>query len=213
MSAATLPNLPRGQHLVLADLLGRSCAKDAGLAVIGAAWVALASQIAIPLGFTPVPLSLGTFAVLTVGSALGSQRGLAAVAIFAAAGWLGAPVFAGGHHGLELPTSGYILGYMLAAFFVGRAAEQGWDRSAIRAFAVMAGASAVIYLFGVPYLVFATNTGWWPAIAQGAVPFIPGDLLKAAAAGASIPALWHLLAARRATRTKSSEPEKKSTSA
>jgi biotin transport system substrate-specific component len=193
--------------------LGRSCAKDAGLAVIGAAWVAIASQIAIPLGFTPVPLSLGTFAVLTVGAALGSQRGLAAVAIFAAAGWLGAPVFAGGQHGLELPTSGYILGYMLAAFFVGRAAELGWDRSAVRTFAVMTGASAAIYLFGVPYLVFATDAGWWDAIAQGLVPFVPGDLLKAAAAGAFIPGSWHLLAARRVTRTKSPSPQNRPTSA
>ncbi|MDR2113950.1 MAG: biotin transporter BioY, partial [Bifidobacteriaceae bacterium] len=112
-------------NLVFAELWGRSRVKDAVWVTAGAAWVALLGQISIPLGFTPVPLSLGTFAVLTAGTALGATRGAAAMVLFLVAGWAGAPVFAGGHSGIGLPTTGYVLGYVAAAALAGRAARRG----------------------------------------------------------------------------------------
>jgi biotin transport system substrate-specific component len=187
-STLALPSRPR-QLPVLADLAGRSRALEVALVVAGAAWVAALGQVAIPLGFTPIPLSLGTFAVLTAGAALGPARGAAAMILFAAAGCAGAPVFAGGLSGIGLPTMGYVLGYVVAAGLAGRAARGGLDRSPGRAFVVMAAASAAIYLLGVPYLAWSAGLSLAQAAVQGMLPFLVGDLIKAAAAAALVPAL------------------------
>jgi biotin transport system substrate-specific component len=172
--------------------------------VVGAVWVAALGQVSIPLGFTPIPLSLGTFAVLTAGAALGPLRGLAAMAVFLAAGAAGAPVFAGGQSGLGSPTLGYVLGYLAAAAVAGACARRGLDRSPGRAFLAMATASAVVYAFGVPYLALAADLSLADGIVQGVVPFLVGDLIKATAAAALLPTLWrasHLTpTARRAPR-------------
>ncbi|MDR2453928.1 MAG: biotin transporter BioY [Bifidobacteriaceae bacterium] len=183
---------PRRAGAVLGDLLGRSRAAEAVLVLAGAVWVAALGQVAVPLGFTPVPLSLGTFAVLTAGSALGARRGAAAMALFVAAGAAGAPVFAGQQGGLGLPTLGYAVGYIAAAALAGRAAERGWDRSPGATLGVMAAGSALIYLVGVPYLVAAANLGWAAGLSQGVAPFLLGDLIKAALAAAVLPAVWRL---------------------
>jgi biotin transport system substrate-specific component len=186
---------------VLADLVTasggvsqvRAWATDVALVVGGAAWVAVLGQIAVPLGFTPIPLSLGTLAVLSAGSALGAKRGAAALGLFLVAGAAGLPVFAGHHSGLGLPTLGYVLGYVAAASFAGWAAARGTDRSYWRTLIVMVGASALIYAVGVPYLAVAMHLTLAQAMMQGLVPFLVGDLVKAALAAAVGPVAWGLV--------------------
>ncbi|MDR2252487.1 MAG: biotin transporter BioY [Bifidobacteriaceae bacterium] len=180
--------VPRGGATALADLAGRSLARDLVQVVAGAAWVAALGQIAVPLPFTPVPLSLGTFAVLTAGAALGSSRGAAAMGLLLVAGVAGAPVFAGGGHGIGLPTMGYVLGYALAAAIAGRATRRGAARSYVRDLVWLAGASAAVYAVGAPYLAVAAGLGAAEAVAQGVAPFLVGDLLKAAVAAGVLPA-------------------------
>ena len=80
----------------------------------------IAAQIAIPLPFTPVPLTLQTFAVLLAGAALGSLRGVASMGLYALMGVVGVPWFAEGSSGFSSASFGYILGFILAAFIVGR---------------------------------------------------------------------------------------------
>jgi biotin transport system substrate-specific component len=118
---------------------------------------------------------------------------LVSLALFVLVGWLGAPVFAGGASGFGLPTTGYVLGYVAAAGLVGYCAERGLDRSPLRLFGVVAAASAVIYLFGLPCLALMTGLSWSQAVVQGLLPFLLGDLLKAAAAAGLFPALWRLV--------------------
>jgi biotin transport system substrate-specific component len=178
----------------------RSRARDATLVVAGAAWIAGLGQLAIPLGFTPVPMTMGTFAVLTAGAALGVQRAAAATLLFLVSGLAGAPVFAGGQSGAGLPTLGYAIGYIGAATLVGWAAERGLDRSPGRAFGVMAVGSAVVYLVGVPYLTVAAGLTLDGGIVQGLVPFLVGDLIKAVAGAAALTGAWLATGGRAAAR-------------
>src|SRR5258708_25594448 len=90
------------------------------LLVIGAsALIAIAAQIAIPIPFSPVPLTMQPLAVLLVGVTLGSRRGAAAAALYLLEGASGLPFFAQGHGGafwLTAATAGYLWSYPLAAF-------------------------------------------------------------------------------------------------
>src|SRR5207253_9500923 len=125
------------------------------LVIAGSAIIAIAAQIAIPVPFTPVPLTLQPIAVLLVGAALGSTRGAAAASLYLLEGLSGLPVFAQGHGGplwLVGPTAGYLYSYPFAAFIAGWFSERGWGNSIARAFAAMLVALAVIYTGGWSWL-------------------------------------------------------------
>jgi len=154
---------------------------------------AAAAQISIPLPFTPVPLTLQTFAVLLTGSALGATRGLMALAIYVAAGALGAPWFAGGAHGVGGPTTGYLLGFLAAGFAVGKLAERRATHSVRMTLLAFVLGTSLIYACGVPWLMASTGMGFGKAIAAGLLPFIIGDALKACLAGVLLPGVWRLM--------------------
>src|ERR1044071_2833383 len=85
---------------VVADRVVRGRVAADMLLVIGAsALIAIAAQVAIPLPFTPVPMTLQPLAVIFLGAALGSTRGAAAAALYLLEGFSGLPVFAQGHGG------------------------------------------------------------------------------------------------------------------
>lgn len=136
---------------VLADLLPASRVRDAALVVGGAALTGLAAQIAVPVPGSPVPVTGQTFAALLVGTGLGARRGVASLALYAAAGLVGVPWFAGGTSGLSV-SFGYILGMILASAVVGALARRGADRGVLRMAGTMVLGEAVIYAVGVPYL-------------------------------------------------------------
>ena len=90
--------------------------------------IALGAQIAIPLPFTPVPVTLQTLAVLLAGCTLGKGRGALAVIVYIVEGCAGLPVFSGGTGGIVHllgPTGGYLVGFVAAAYLVGLLAETG----------------------------------------------------------------------------------------
>lgn len=184
--------------LVLADSMwgakAASLARNAALVLSGTLVVFLLSQVRIPLGFTPVPVSLGTLGVLAVGATLGSKRGTASVGLYALLGMAGAPVFAGFKYGVT-PTFGYILGYVLAAFVVGFAAERGLDRSTWKLALVSLGASALVYLLGVAWMVVSVEMPVSVAIEKGVLPFLVGDVLKSVFVAALVPGAWALIGA------------------
>ena len=126
------------------------------LLIVGAsAIIAIAAQVAIPIPFTPVPLTLQPLAVVMVGIVLGAWRGAAAAALYLLEGISGLPVFAQGHGGalwLLGPTAGYLYSYPFAAFIAGWFSERGWGTSTLRALAGMLIALAVIYLGGFSWL-------------------------------------------------------------
>lgn len=164
------------------------------LIAFGTLFITVVGQVKIPLPGTPVPLTLGTFAVLLVGATLGPARGAAAVASYVALGAAGVPVFAGFGFGLGGPTTGYLLGYLPAAVLLGVAARRGWDRHAGLLVVAFAAASAVIYVGGVSWLL-VLGSDLRSALMAGVVPFLVGDALKAAAVAGLLPGAW--LAVRR----------------
>ena len=178
------------QPRVLADVVAQTWVRNLVLVAGGAAFVGLAAQIAIPLPFTPVPLTLQTFAVLLTGAALGSLRGVLAMTLYAVAGIAGVPWFAEGSSGFAAPSFGYILGFILAAFIVGRIAEHGATRSVPRTAGLMVVGNLVIYAVGVTWLKVAIDVDWGTAIALGLTPFLLGDAIKIAAAAGLLPLTW-----------------------
>lgn len=173
----------------------------AALAVVaGSMLLAVSAKIAIP--FFPVPLTMTSFVVIGLGLALGSRLGAAAVALYLLQGALGLPVFAGTpEKGIGLaymagPTGGYLIGYLFAAFAAGFLAERGMDRSPVTAFLAALVAGALIYVPGLLYL--GSLFGWdKPILAWGLLPFVLGDVTKAALAALVFPAAWAALTKKR----------------
>lgn len=209
MSTIAAPSARR----VLADVIphpssrARAFAVDAALVVTGALVVAAFAQVTIPLW--PVPITGQTLAVVVVGAALGSRRGAAALTTYLLMGLAGLPVFAeftGTIATVAKPSFGFILGFIPAAFLAGWFAERRWDRKPWLAFLGFVAASAVPFVFGIPYMALILNvvTGgsftFWQILEFGLFPFIVGGLVKAAIAALLIPGAWALV--RAADRTK-----------
>jgi biotin transport system substrate-specific component len=165
------------------------------LLVVGASiLIAIAAQIAIPLPFTPVPLTLQPLAVIFVGVALGSTRGAAAAALYLLEGFSGLPVFAQGHGGpawLVGATAGYLYSYPLAAWVAGRVSELGWGSTILRSVSGMLLALGVIYLGGWSWLAMLTDAR--VAFASGIAPFVVADIVKVALGAMLLPKAQQIL--------------------
>jgi len=181
---------------VLADVLPRSVARDIMLIVGGAAMVGLFAQIALPLPFTPVPLTGQTFAVLLTGAALGSIRGMLSMLLYTVVGLIGVPWFAEGASGFAMPSFGYIIGFIAAAGLVGWLAERGWTRTAVDTALAMVLGNVVIYGIGVTWLKFSLGATWATAIDMGMTPFLLGDGLKILLAAGLFPVIWSQMVKR-----------------
>lgn len=169
------------------------------LVVAAAALTALAAQWRIQLPFTPVPITGQTFAVLLTGAALGWKLGAAGQMLYLAVGALGAPVFTEASGGVEViqgATGGYLIGFVFAAGLVGWMAQHRQDRTFATMFTAFILGSVVIYVFGVIGLMISTGWSLTEAVERGVVPFLLGDLVKAAAAGLLLPGAWRLLGDR-----------------
>lgn len=182
--------------LVLADALPGNLTRDIALVAGSAMFVGIAAQVALPLPFTPVPVTMQPFAVLLAAAALGPMRGVLGMALYMLAGVAGVPWFNDGMSGAGFASFGYIIGFVLAGAVVGGLAARGGDRSPVRTAATMSLGVLAIYAVGVPYLMVATGSGLSQALMLGVVPFLLGDALKIAAASALLPATWRLFARR-----------------
>ncbi len=150
---------------------------------------ALSGFVRVPLWFTPVPLTLQTYFVLLAGAVLGARRGAASQAGYLLLGALGVPVFSAAGSGLAYlfgPTGGYLLGFIAAAWLLGRVLK--YCRSRLSCYAAFIGADLLILACGSLWLAAVSGCGIGRALLLGAVPFIAGDMLKAFAAAQSY--LW-----------------------
>jgi biotin transport system substrate-specific component len=165
---------------------------------------AAASQVSVPLPFTPVPLTLQPMVVLLGGAALGSRLGFSSQVLYLLAGVAGLPVFAAspglpqGALRLIGPTAGYLLAYPLAAFVAGRLAERGFDRRYLTSVLAMAAGLAVIFAGGLSWLTFqlAPVSGaqaFQAALQAGLYPFVLVDVVKLFVAGAVLPGVWKII--------------------
>ena len=158
-------------------------ARRALVVALGAALVAIAAQIAIPLPGTPVPMTLQPLAVLFVGGWLGARLGAGSLIFYLALGAAGLPVFTPyglpGVARLVGPTGGYLLAYPVAAFAVGKLIADGarWTRVTIAVFTGL----VLIHLGGLAQLLILTGSATG-ALRLGTLPFLAGDLMKVAIA-------------------------------
>lgn len=178
---------------VLADAIPGGLVRDIALVGFSAAFVGLAAQAAIPLPFTPVPLSLQTFAVLLSAAALGPLRGALGMLVYLLVGAAGFPWFSQQTSGWNLPSFGYIIGFVFAGALVGALARRGADRTPARTAGLMILGNLAIYAAGVPWLMASIDIGLGKALALGVAPFLVGDAIKVVLAAGLLPGTWKLL--------------------
>jgi biotin transport system substrate-specific component len=166
------------------------------LTVMGGSFlIALLAQISIPLGFTPVPLTLQTLGVLLIGGVLGRKKGTWAVLAYLSQGAMGLPFFAGGTSGLSAlmgPTGGYFLGFIVATSLVGYLLERGPKEKLSYSISTMCVGAFCILFFGALWLSFFVG-GMQMAIALGVIPFLLGEGIKVVTAAVLIPTGWKFI--------------------
>lgn len=169
-----------------------SCRPQIGAVAAGAIGVlaftlltAAFAAVRIPVPGTPVPITLQTLAVLLAGFALGPTRGAASQALYLALGLSGLPVFAAAGIGTAPFTAGYLIGFAPAAITVGIIHRRLPKTLGSLALAATAG-TAVIFISGVGWLAWMLNGNLALALQQGLYPFLPGAVLKGAAAVAIV---------------------------
>jgi biotin transport system substrate-specific component len=154
----------------------------------------LCAHIVIPLPWTPVPITGQTFGVLLVAVLLGARRGAITLILYLLEGAAGLPVFQPlGLPGLARfagPTAGYLFSYPFAAFVTGwlvergakiaNAREAGSRLAALPLVGALLSGEAIIFACGCAWLALFMRTGWSVALSQGALPFIPGEIMKMA---------------------------------
>ena len=189
MSTLTVAPAAARENRVLADRLGGTIAREITLIAAGTLALIVLARISIPLPFTPVPVSLGTLGALSVGTALGARRGLVSVAAYALLGIAGAPVFTGTNVGWAFASFGYILGYFLVAAIAGLAAQRGADRRVLTMAPTALASIFSVYILGLAWMIPFAHMTLEQGLMKGFVPFIVGDLVKAAVAAGLFPVL------------------------
>ena len=199
-------------------------AREAVLILGFAILMSLLAQIAIRIPYTVVPITGQTFGVLLAGGALGSRKGALSMLVYGAIGVLLLPVFApsssaiseslgeggvfhfilpwSGNEQLDfwnMPSFGYVIGFMVAAYLIGKLSERGWDRKSNLLLGLFLG-NVVIYAFGLPWLGLDITNGpnldgltLAKTLEWGLWPFIAGDAVKLVAASLALPGAWALV--------------------
>lgn len=136
--------------------------------------------IAIPLSFSPVPITFQTLFVLLSGYILGRYYAPLSQFLYVFLGILGVPWFSGGKFGLTVvlgSTGGYLLGFIISAFLIGWITDiSKQTRTPLALFTSAVTGTIIIYLFGIIGLL--NYFPLWTSIEYGLFPFIPGDVFK-----------------------------------
>lgn len=194
---------------VLAEVFGPSegtalRVKQAVMVILGIMALAILAKVKVAVPGSPVYISMGTFAVLTIGAAYGPRLGLTTILGYMIIGMLGFDIFQSSTaelNGLEYmmgSTGGYLVGYVLATLALGFAGRAGWDRSVVLMAVALLVANVLIYVPGVAWLtVLYEGKGIAWAIEVGLTPFVIGDALKLGLAALLVPGMWKLIGSAR----------------
>ncbi|MDW5299842.1 MAG: biotin transporter BioY [Sedimentibacter sp.] len=149
------------------------------------ALTAIGAFISLPIG--PVPITLQSFFILMSGIILGSKKAMLSQIVYLLLGLAGLPIFAGFSGGVQTivkPSFGFLIGYIIAAYFVGKFLENKSKTTKNLSIAVVMG-TLIIYAIGLPYmyyvlnLLLSSNFNIIKILKIGMLVFIPGDTLKA----------------------------------
>jgi len=162
--------------------------KDFILVALFAGLTAVGAFISIPLGAVPITLQL-LFTLLS-GILLGGNLGALSQIVYVILGLVGLPIFAGGKSGVGIifsPTFGFLIGYIICAFIVGRFCERLITKKKNLLFNILLTCTLgvmLVYLFGVPYMyiiltrINKVSMTFIGALKAGCLIFLPGDCLK-----------------------------------
>jgi biotin transport system substrate-specific component len=180
-------HMAKGGMVSRSEIAGRTSwlEQRAVSATIGVAafaiMTALGAHVRIPLPWTPVPITLQTFFVHLAGATLGPVLGPVSQGLYFLVGAAGLPVFAGGASGLLYltgPTTGYLVGFIVAPALVGWLVRRRDDPGMLWILGSMAAGSLAVYACGVSWLAWTLRLSPAGAIAQGMLPFLVGDVVK-----------------------------------
>ncbi len=159
------------------------------ISIVGTALITISAKIKIP--FYPVPMTMQTFVILLIGITLGYKMGLATVILYLFEGIMGFPVFANSpEKGIGItyfigPTMGYLIGFLVATYFVGMF---DYDKGILNIFFKLIFSVSFIYILGVIWL--GSLIGWdKPIFKLGVQPFLLAELFKILLLSFSIPFL------------------------
>ena len=158
--------------------------------------VGLLAQARIPLPWTPIPITGQTFGVLLAAVLLGQWWSGISMAMYVGLGVAGVPWFNGGTGGLSAiagPTGGYLIGFILAALFLGYIVDRHAKTRSIRNLLILMGFADFVLVFGPGLLqlhlwsnmVGKGAIGFPALLTMGLIPFIPGEIIKLVAAASA----------------------------
>lgn len=197
-------------NTLLGNLLpaGRIAQALANIAVVVLGTIALTISAKISVPVWPVPVTLQSMVVAGLAAAFGARIGVATIALYIVEGFSGLPVFAtgGGAAYILGPTGGFIIGWLLMAFVIGRATDNGASGNPLKLFGWMVVGDAITFVLGFLWLVTLSGSAGWidqsnvigSAYAGAIEPFIIWDALKMALAALTVAGGWALLQSRRA---------------
>ena len=141
---------------------------------------ALGAYVRIPINASPVPITLQTFFVILSGAILGRRLAGWSQLAYLAFGGVGLPIFQSFSFGIPYlfgPTGGYLIGFVLAAYFIGRMIDiKGSGPKWIIA-SFIAG-DFIIHISGILWLSYLHKMHLSRAVLIGILPFIPGEIIK-----------------------------------
>lgn len=149
------------------------------IAGLGSCFLAIMSQLSIPLIVTPVPLTLQTLAVFILGGVLGGRRGAYSVIAYLIQGCCLLPVFAGGISNplwIMGPQAGFLISFVIAAFVIGKMIERRPQAQIVYYVGALVVGQVVIFGLGMAWL--SLYLGVSKAFMCGVVPFLSGAALK-----------------------------------
>jgi len=182
-------------------------ASNIATVVLGTVLLTIAAKTQVPTW--PVPVTLQSMAVAGLAAAFGARIGMATIALYILEGLAGLPVFAGAGAGAAYilgPTGGFIIGWLLMAYVIGRAADTGASRNFPKLFGAMILGNALSFTLGFVWLAAMAGSAGWidqsnvlgSAFAKAVQPFIIWDVLKMALAALTIVGGWQLIKSRKA---------------
>jgi biotin transport system substrate-specific component len=186
---------------VLVETVSLTWVRNAVAVLTGTAFISVLAQVSIPLPFTPVPLTGQTLAVLLTAGALGTWRSMSSSILYLGLAVAGLPVLApqpDGTHVIgtqvfQMASFGYVVGFIVASFAVGKLSERGLSKSILGTTFTMLIGSVVIYTAGLINLKNVTGADWSQVFAWGLTPFLIGDLIKVVISANLLPATWKLV--------------------
>ncbi|NLK01213.1 MAG: biotin transporter BioY [Clostridia bacterium] len=154
--------------------------RDSVYSALFTAVTAALGLVIIPM--FPVPVTGQSMGPMLAGSALGSKRGFMSLTVFVLSAAVGVPILSGARGGLGVimgPTGGYILSWPIAAYIIGKLREVFGGKSLLRCITYnFFGGVVIVYSLGVPWLSVLQGLSLKTALIEGALIFLPGDIVK-----------------------------------